>query len=102
MPIFSAAHRPSSLLRRALAFESDSSSIANFFSKPSSRLSNVVMSPSSLTFGILSQATDFARFAQRPRPRQGNPPVLQLVRCAGEEVGLCRLYYPSRSDRFWV
>ena len=26
----------------------------------------------------------------------------ELVRCARKEVGLCRLYCPSRSDRFWV
>ena len=45
-PSFSAAHRPSSLLRRAFALNRSSSSCANFFSKPSSRLSNVVMPPS--------------------------------------------------------
>src|SRR6185436_6923902 len=43
MPSFSAAHSPSSLLRRAFALKRSSSSWANFFSKPSSRLSKVVM-----------------------------------------------------------
>src|SRR5262249_28858608 len=42
-PIFCAAHRPSSLLRRAVALNRSSSSWANCFSKPSSRLSNVVI-----------------------------------------------------------
>src|SRR4051812_20450311 len=43
MPSFSAAHRPSILLRRAFALKRSSSSWANFFSKPSSRLSKVVL-----------------------------------------------------------
>src|SRR5204863_7127616 len=43
IPSLSAAHNPRSLLRRAPALNFCSSSIANFFSKPSSRLSKVVM-----------------------------------------------------------
>src|SRR5882757_4112002 len=42
-PSFSAAHIPSSRLRRASALNFCSSSRANFFSKPSSRLSKVVI-----------------------------------------------------------
>src|SRR3954469_2236783 len=44
-PSFSAAHMPSMRFRRAFALKRSSSSCANFFSKPSSRLSNVVMVP---------------------------------------------------------
>src|SRR5258708_6692035 len=43
MPSWPAAHSPSSLLRRASALNLSSSSSANFRSKASSRLSNVVM-----------------------------------------------------------
>ena len=42
-PSFSAAHNPSRRLRRAMALNFCSSSIANFFSKPSSRLSKLLM-----------------------------------------------------------
>jgi hypothetical protein len=42
-PSFSAAHHPSSLLRQAVALKRKSSSCTNFCSKPSSRLSNVVI-----------------------------------------------------------
>src|SRR5947209_17452553 len=43
MPGFSASHWQSFLYRRAFALKRSSSSWANFFSKPSSRLSKVVM-----------------------------------------------------------
>ena len=61
-PSFSAAHNPSSLLRRASALNFCSSSRANFFSKPSSRLSNVVM----VKFPIRCRIGDVAALRQRP------------------------------------
>src|SRR3569833_4576708 len=56
-----AAHRPSSLLRRAIALKRSSSSCANIYSKPSSRLANVVVIPPLM---VLLMALD--RIVHRP------------------------------------
>src|SRR5262249_24275459 len=63
-PSFCAAHSPSSLLRRAVALNRNSSSTANCISKPSSRLSNVVIASSLIGSGRVSLRY-FARAARR-------------------------------------
>src|SRR4029079_1705483 len=55
--------------RRAIALKRSSSSCANCFSKPSSRLSNVVVIPPSLLRSLKSRALAvYCRLAYRPQP----------------------------------
>ena len=78
-PSFSAAHSPSSLLRRAFALKRSSSSCANFFSKPSSRLSNVVMVAS-----LLTDVRDRGKSALHIGP--GNPQINMAEARHGADV----------------
>src|SRR5262249_53429025 len=80
-PSFCAAHRPRNLLRRAFALNRSSSSRANCFSKPSSRLSNVVM-PASL-------------FRERPAAAIGSQPFGREARRAILE----RFQHPALDPR---
>src|SRR5262249_29683741 len=67
-----AAHRPSIVLRRAIALKRSSSSCANCFSKPSSRLSNVVVMPPSYCIGKIAFTCNLVRPCISSADRQGN------------------------------